>query len=512
MVKVMDRDVDEVRETNDLMTGQSYLESLRDGREIYIYGERVKDVTTHPAFRNASRSIARLYDALHDPQTADFLTTVDKFGIRTHKFFTASYSGQELLKARDAIAAWARLTYGFMGRTPDYKASFMATLGANPEFYEPYTANAFAWYKKYASKGLFLNHVLINPPVDRKKPVHEVGDVFTHVVRETDAGIIVSGAKMLATGSAITNSTFVAQNSAVQLERGKAEDFALVFIAPMDTPRTKLICRPSYELQAHSPFDHPLSSRFDGNDAVIIFDNAFIPWDNILVYRNIERATAFYAASGFLNRYNLQSGTRLGVKLDLMLGLLSKGLTANGTEDFRGIQVALGEMVAWRNLIWALTTAMALDPQPGPGDSVIPKLENAATLRLFATNAWPAVKTIFETVLGGAPIVTPSSYKDLQNPELRPLLDQYYRGSDSSAEQRIKLFKLIWDAIGTEFGGRHELYERNYSGNNEQIRLDVLNFAKGRGIMDECHRLVDQCMSDYDLNGWTDPTWSFESH
>jgi len=512
MVKVMDRDVDEVRETNDLMTGQSYLESLRDGREIYIYGERVKDVTTHPAFRNASRSIARLYDALHDPQTADILTTVDKFGIRTHKFFTASYTAQELLQARDAIAAWARLTYGFMGRTPDYKAAFMATLGANPEFYEPYTANASAWYKKYASKGLFLNHFLITPPVDRKKPVHEVGDVFTHVVRETDAGIIVSGAKMLATGSAITNATFVAQNSAVQLERGKAEDFALVFIAPMDTPRTKLICRPSYELQAHSPFDHPLSSRFDENDAVIIFDNAFIPWENILVYRNIDRASAFYAASGFLNRYNLQSGTRLGVKLDLMSGLLSKGLTANGTEDFRGIQVALGEMVAWRNLIWALTTAMALDPQPGSGGSVIPKLENAATLRLFATNAWPAVKTIFETVLGGAPIVTPSSYKDLQNPELRPLLDQYYRGSESTAEQRIKLFKLIWDAIGTEFGGRHELYERNYSGNNEQVRIDVLNFAKRRGIMDDCHRLVDQCMSDYDLNGWINPTWSFDAH
>ena len=178
--------------------------------------------------------------------------------------------------------------------------------------------------------------------------------------------------------------------------------------------------------------------------------------------------------------------------------------------DFRAIQATLGEVVAWRNLIWALTTAMCLDPQPGPGNSMMPKLENAATLRLFATLAWPRIKEIFETILGGAPIVTPSSYKDLENPELRPLLDQYYRGSDSSAEQRIKLFKLIWDAIGTEFGGRHELYERNYSGNNEQIRLDVLTFAKQRGIMDECYKLVEQCMSDYDLKGWTSPTWTFD--
>ena len=497
-------------QTDALMDGREYLESLRDRREVYIYGERVKDVTTHPSSRNAARSIARLYDALHAPETRDALTMVDRHGIRTHRFFTPSYSPQELLAAREAITIWARMTYGFMGRTPDYKAAFMATLGAMPEFYAPYTENSLAWYKRYASKGFFLNHVLINPPIDRKKPVHEVGDVFVHVVKERDDGIIVRGAKMLATGSALTHATFVAQNSAVHLEKGKAEDFALVFIAPMDAPGCKLICRPSYEAKAHSPFDYPLSSRFDENDAVAIFDNTFIPWENVLVYRDIERAGRFYAASGFLNRYNLQAGTRLGVKLDLMCGLLAKGLAANGTEDFRGVQTLLGEVVAWRNLIWALTTAMCLDPQSGPGNSVMPKLEYASTLRLFSTMAWPRVKEVFETILGGAPIVTPSSRLDLKNPALRPFLDQYYRGSDSSAAERIKLFKLIWDTIGTEFGGRHEIYERNYSGNNEQMRLDVLSFAKQRGIMDACAKLVEQCMSDYDLEGWTSSTWIFD--
>jgi len=494
-------------QTDALMNGREYLESLRDGREVYIYGERIKDVTTHPSSRNAARSIARLYDALHAPETRDALTMVDRYGIRTHRFFTPSYSPQELLAAREAIAIWARMTYGFMGRTPDYKAAFMATLGAMPEFYAPYTENSLAWYKRYASKGLFLNHVLINPPIDRKKPVHEVGDVFVHVVKERDDGIVVRGAKMLATGSALTHATFVAQNGAVRLEKGKAEDFALVFIAPMDAPGCKLICRPSYEAKAHSPFDYPLSSRFDENDAVAIFDNTFIPWENVLVYRDIERAGRFYAASGFLNRYNLQAGTRLGVKLDLMCGLLAKGLAANGTDDFRGVQVLLGEVVAWRNLIWALTSAMCLDPQSGPGNSVMPKLEYASTLRLFSTMAWPRVTAVFETILGGAPIVTPSSRLDLKNPALRPFLDQYYRGSDSSAAERIKLFKLIWDTIGTEFGGRHEIYERNYSGNNEQMRLDVLSFAKQRGIMESCTKLVEQCMSDYDLEGWTSSDW-----
>lgn len=500
-------ELDPVERTGELMTGAEYLDSLHDDRAIYINGERVQDVTAHPAFRNAARSIARLYDSLHAPETRDILTTTDDFGIRTHKFFKPSTSAQELLDAREAIAVWSRMSYGFMGRTPDYKAAFMASLGANPDFYAPYGENALAWYKRYASRGLFLNHVLVNPPVDRKKPIHEVSDIFVHAEGETDEGIIVSGAKMLATGSALTHATFVAQNSSTDLEPGEADSFALVFIAPMGTPGTTLVCRSSYEEAARSPFDNPLSSRFDENDAVLIFDKALIPWENVLVYRDVERANSFYRNSGFFSRYNFQSGTRLGVKLDFMAGLFSKAIIANGTDDFRGVQVALGEIIAWRNLVWALTTAMALDPMPGPGTSVIPKLEHAATLRVFATECWATVRQTFETILGGAPIVIPSSYRDLLNGDLRPLIDRFYRGSDGTALERIKLFKLIWDAIGSEFGGRHSLYERNYSGNNEQVRLDVLNFARGRGNLAQFQSFADQCMSEYDLEGWTNGPW-----
>ncbi|HVH31562.1 MAG TPA: 4-hydroxyphenylacetate 3-hydroxylase C-terminal domain-containing protein, partial [bacterium] len=154
--------------------------------------------------------------------------------------------------------------------------------------------------------------------------------------------------------------------------------------------------------------------------------------------------------------------------------------------------------------------AMALDPQPGPGGSELPKTEYAAAGRLFATLAWPRVKEIFELSLGGAPIVVPSSYKDLQDDELRPLLDRFYRGSDASAEERIKLFKLIWDAIGTEFGGRHELYERNYSGNHEQMRVDLLTLAKRRGLLDTLNELVGQCMAEYGVDGWKNPAWTWD--
>jgi aromatic ring hydroxylase len=270
------------------------------------------------------------------------------------------------------------------------------------------------------------------------------------------------------------------------------------------------LCRPSYEQNAHSPFDHPLSSRFDENDAVLVFDEALIPWENFLVYRDVERANAFYPASGFFNRFNLQSATRLAVKLDFITGLIDRCLACNGTDSFRGVQAAFGDVVAWRTLMWALTTAMAADPQPGPGRSVIPRIEYAAASRIFGTSAWPAVKSIIENVLGGAPLVTPSGREDLLNPELEPLIDRFYRGTGTTATERVKLFKLLWDAIGTEFGGRHELYERNYAGNHEQIRVDAVNFARRAGVLDQCLKLVEQCLSDYDLTGWKNGTWRIE--
>jgi 4-hydroxyphenylacetate 3-monooxygenase len=488
------------------LTGEEYLESLRDGREVWIGGEKVADVTEHPAFRNATRSVARLYDALHDPAN-DMLMT-DRRGIRTHRFFAPAYSSQDLVDAREALALWSRMSYGFMGRSPDYKASFMAGLGADPEWYGPFSGSAEHWYRKYAESALFLNHVLINPPIDRSKPVHEMEDVFVHVVKERDDGMVVSGAKMLATGSALTHATFVAQNSATQLEQGKAEDYALVFIAPLDTPGQKLLSRRSYEATADSPFDHPLSSRFDENDAVIVFDNAFIPWENVLVYRDTEKATGFYAQSGFMPRYTLQAGTRLAVKLDFLTGLISRALETNGTGGFRGVQVELGELFAWRSLMWSITTSLCHDTRPGPGESIVPNADMAMLVRLFGTMAAPRFNEIAAQILGGSPLLVPSSVEDLKNEELRPLIDRFYRGASGSAEERIKLFKLIWDAMGSEFGARHEWYERNYGGSAELVRLDALRFGQRGGTLDACKALVEQCMSDYDIDGWTGDTWT----
>src|SRR6185312_17217401 len=180
--------------------GAEFLESLRDGREVYIYGERVKDVTTHPAFRNSAASVALLYEALHDKAQKDVLTSATDTGSGgfTHKFFRAARSREELIGQRDAIAHWARMSYGWMGRSPDYKAALMNTLGANHAFYGKFSANAQAWYRRTQENVLFMNHAIVNPPVDRAKAPEQVKDIFITIQKETDAGIYVSGAKVVA--------------------------------------------------------------------------------------------------------------------------------------------------------------------------------------------------------------------------------------------------------------------------------------------------------------------------
>jgi 4-hydroxyphenylacetate 3-monooxygenase len=350
-----------------------------------------------------------------------------------------------------------------------------------------------------------MNHTLVNPPVDRNRDIHEVDDIFIHAVRETDEGVVVRGAKMVATGSAISNFNFVSYHGALPI---KKQEYAVSFFAPMNLPGTKLICRPSYEFQAAtvgSPFDYPLSSRFDENDAVLVFEDALIPWENFLIYGNLEIASTYHL-TGFIWRALMQGCTRLAVKLDFLAGLFVKAVEAIGTIEFRGIQASIGEILAWRNLFWSLTDAMCHNPVPSAQGSVLPNIEAASAYRILSNQAYPIIKGIIENQTGGALIAHPSSAQDWKREELRPLLDQFYRGSNGyTALDKIKLVKLLWDAIGSEFGGRHELYERSYSGSHELTKLECFWMAQGDGTVDRIKGFAEQCMAEYDLDGWTVP-------
>jgi 4-hydroxyphenylacetate 3-monooxygenase len=313
---------------------------------------------------------------------------------------------------------------------------------------------------------------------------------------------------MVGTSAALTNYNFVANYAPVL---PGDDSHALIFFVPMNAPGLKMISRQSYEeiaTKLGTPFDYPLSSRFDENDAVIVLDNVFIPWEDVLTYKNIEITNGFRPKTGWLNRYTFQGCTRFAVKLDFMVGLLMKATEAAGSNDFRGVQAAIGEVISWRNMFWSISTAMALDPEEAPNGFVLPNSTYATAYRTFAPMVWPKIKEIFAQVVAGGLIQLPSSAQDFLNPEIRQYLDKYYKGSNGiTAEQRVKLLKLVWDAVGTEFGGRNELYEINYAGNNDAIRLDALKMADTSGQTAKYKAFVDKALSDYDLTGWTNDTW-----
>ena len=313
---------------------------------------------------------------------------------------------------------------------------------------------------------------------------------------------------MVATNSALTHYNFLGQNMGQEIN-----DPAMVvmFIAPMNTPGIKLICRQSYEMSAAatgSPWDYPLTSRFDENDAIFVFDNAFIPWENVFIHRDVGRLRDFYPKSGFFNGFTMQGCVRLAVKLDFLIGVLVKAARATGVDGFRGVQAQIGEVIGWRNLFWSLTDAMAFNPEPWVNGAVLPNSRAASTYRLFMTEAYPQIRNIIEKVVASGLIYLPSHTRDFKNADIDKYLEKYVRGSnDIGYRDRIKIMKLLWDAIGTEFGARHELYEMNYSGSHELVRIFPLQQAQFTGQMKQMEALAEACMADYDEDGWKHPAY-----
>jgi 4-hydroxyphenylacetate 3-monooxygenase len=303
----------------------------------------------------------------------------------------------------------------------------------------------------------------------------------------------------------LTNYTFVAHHGPIPVQDKR---FAVVFMLPTAAPGVKFICRTSYEMTATvmgSPFDYPLSSRLDENDAVLILDKVLVPWENVFVY-DVEKANNFFPRTGFLPRFVLHGCTRLAVKLDFIAGLLLKAVEAAGTKDYRGVQANVGEVIAWRNLFWSLTEAMVRNPVPWLGEYKLPNYEAGSAYQVIATIAYSKIKYIIEQTAASSLIYLNSHVSDFKSPKIRPYLDRYLRGSNGySAVDRVKLMKLLWDAIATEFGGRHELYEINYGGSTEELRRAALFGANASGNSARFKGFAEQCMAEYDLDGWTVP-------
>jgi 4-hydroxyphenylacetate 3-monooxygenase len=276
-------------------TGSEHIESLKDGRTVYLDGKLVDDVTTHVAYRNAVASAALVYDYQARPENIGLMTFMPEGGKRrVNRCWQMPRNYDELVQRRKALQAWAQVSYGFMGRSPDHVASTVIGQYMGLDVlakHGPARAKALADYVEYATRNdLFLTYVIVNPQADRSKDWgDQVEELVAQIVDEDSTGLTIRGAKMLGTSSIMANEIFVAN-----LQPLKPGEEALAFSCalPMNTTGVRVLSRKSYEAHAVSIYDNPLSSRFDENDALLYFDNVKVPWERVFVHRDTDMCRA----------------------------------------------------------------------------------------------------------------------------------------------------------------------------------------------------------------------------
>jgi 4-hydroxyphenylacetate 3-monooxygenase len=478
--------------------GQAYLKSLHDCRSIYIDGRRVADVATDAAFANAVLSAARLYDFQAEPGNLDMMTfRSPTSGGEVNRAWQLPRNLAELVKRRQALEAWAGLTCGMAGRSPDHVASTLAgfRMGlATFRAYDPARAAALDSYFTYArDNDLFLSYVIINPQADKSKSAREQPDVqlVASVVDEDSSGITIRGAKMLATSGVMANELLVSGFQALQ-----AGDEAYAFTAaiPLATKGLSLMSRRSYEASASSAFDYPLASRFDENDAVVYFEDVRIPWERVFVYRDLKMAQAQWHETRAHVFHNYQCMIRLKVKLRFLLGLARKIAETNAIIGYPQVRETLGLMAAKVNNIEALVVAMEAEGEAFQG-YYVPNRSMLCAAQVIAQTTYPEIIEGIRTLAGGGLIMLPASYADFEAPATNAIIQKTQRSPIAGPIERVKLMKLAWDAVGSEFGSRHLQYEMFYSGASFVTRGNAFRFFD----WDSVKGGVDDFMATYDL-------------
>src|SRR5215469_16657673 len=342
-------------------TGAEHIASLRDGRTVYIDGALVEDVTTHPAFRNAVQSSAALYDYQAKPENLELMTFMPEgSNRRVNRAWQMPKSYEEMVTRRKALQAWARVHYGFMGRSPDHVASALIGQRMGIEVFRkhgPQRAKALEDYADYATKNdLFLTYVIINPQAERAKNWgDQVPDLVARIVDEDTTGITIRGAKMLGTSSIMANEVLVAN---LQPLKPGEEDLAFSCALPMGIKGLRVLSRKSYEAAALSVFDNPISSRFDENDALIYFDDVKVPWERLFVHRDADMCRAqFHDTAGHIYQ-NYQSQIRLSVKIKFLVGLAHRITEAIGTTNIPSVRDQLGYLAAHSSMVNAMMAGM----------------------------------------------------------------------------------------------------------------------------------------------------------
>ena len=468
-------------------TGAEYLNGLKTPRHIWVGDDKVADIASHPAFAGAAHTLAQLFDLQHQA-AADCLVPDPETGEAINASHIIPRSRADLDRRHRSLKRTAEFTVGLMGRSPDYmNVTFAGFAGRSDEWSvggnERGAANLVAYQKQLARRDLVLTHTIIHPTIDKAQgDVPQAGnEVALRKIADTSEGIVVRGARILATLAPFADE--IAVYPAVPLPEG-ADDYALSFCIPMSTPGLKFICRDSCAVNGNR-IDHPLSSRFDEQDAFVIFDDVEVPRDRVFIACS---RTAYNSVmmTGWYPNVMQQTMIRAQTKLEFAYGLASRMAEAINDNSPATTQM-LGEIWTYSEFARAAITAAeagAFDYGMGVWFPAGPPL---TAMRAALPTWFPRVAEII-TLIGSHNLLAAPTRAQLADPELHDLAARYLRGAgEVCAEERARIFRLGWDFVGSALASRNELYERFYlasGARNYQIAHRIASRERADRLVD----------------------------
>lgn len=475
-----------------MRSGAEFLESIReDGRRVYCDGELVKDVTTHPGFRGAAHSLAGLFDVAADPANRELMTFPSPAtGAPVLRCWQVPETPADLAARRAMSRRWAEESFGLMGRTPDHVAGFLAGYAAKPGVFaaagKQYAENIAAYHEYARDHHLYLSYAIVPPQIDRSKPAHQQSDptLYAGVVAERDGGIVLKGAQQLGTGAVYSDAIYI---SCIHPLAPGDENHAFAAAVPANAPGLKIYARRPYASGATSPFDYPLSSRFDETDALIVLDDVFVPWERVFCYRDIQLCRDQWWRTPSHAYGNHQAQVRYAVKLRFLMGLAKRLCEITGNFAMPPVQIMLGEMAAFATIVESMILAQEAQAVIDPDGAVWPAKAPLYAVMALQSEINPRLLNIVRELAGGSIIMLPSSDKDFANPEIAADLERYVASPGFTARQRTAILKMAWDLIGSEFAGRHEQYEKFYGGASFLVKQNMArayDFAAATALVD----------------------------
>ena len=464
--------------TGAIRTGADYLASIKDdGRHVVFDGDVVRDVTTHPAFGGAARSIGRLFDVAGDPKNAELMTfTSPKTGAPVWRCYHVPKTADDLASRRLMSARWAEETFGLMGRTPDHVAGFLAGYAAKPSVFaeagKPFAENVVRYHEHARDNSLYLSYAIVPPQIDRSKPAHKQSDPTLHagVVKERDDGIVLKGCQQLATGAAFSDAVYI---SCIHPLTPGDEAYAFAVAVPANAPGLKIYARRPYATTATSAFDYPLSTRFDEIDALLVLDDVFVPWENVFCHRNLQLCRDQWWRTPSHSYGNHQSQVRYATKLRFLMGLTKRLCEITGVDAMPPVQIELGGMAAFATIVDSMVRAQETEATIDDDGTVWPSKKALYAVMSLQSEINPRLNNTLRELAGGSIIMLPSSIKDFENPATAADIERYIASPGFTSKERVAVLKIVWDFIGTEFAGRHEQYEKFYGGASFLVKQNM---------------------------------------